>query len=176
MTFTGCFSPKLYVCSRMQIIKEVGFDGSFKQFLEMLRTEKRFYYETKVSWNFFCSLLHHRRKLLCCLSEWVSEWVSECDNRIRAHHELYRLRSDFPQDRFSSEYFTEMLLSYIFRPSVVKYGILSSDRRSKLHAFIDCLLSNQVGEDRLLCKHYRREVTWLILSLSFLLGRIVEWL
>ena len=37
----------------MQIIKEVGFDGSFKQFLEMLRTEKRFYYETKVSWNFF---------------------------------------------------------------------------------------------------------------------------
>lgn len=34
--------------SRMdEIIKEVGFDGSFKQFLEMLRTEKRFYYETK---------------------------------------------------------------------------------------------------------------------------------
>ena len=29
------------------IIKEVGFEGSFKEFLEMLRTEKRFYYDTK---------------------------------------------------------------------------------------------------------------------------------
>ena len=34
--------------SRMEtIIKEVGFEGSFKEFLEMLRTEKRFYYDTK---------------------------------------------------------------------------------------------------------------------------------
>ena len=33
----------------LQIIKEVGFEGSFKEFLEMLRTEKRFYYDTKVS-------------------------------------------------------------------------------------------------------------------------------
>ena len=40
---------------------------------------------------------------------------------------------------FSSEYFTEMLLSYIFGPSVVKYGILSNNRRSKLHVVIDCL-------------------------------------
>lgn len=34
--------------SRMdEIIKEVGFDGDFKQFLEMLRIETRFYYDTK---------------------------------------------------------------------------------------------------------------------------------
>ena len=32
-----------------------------------------------------------------------------------------------------------MLLSYIFGPSLVKYDILSSNRRSKLHAGIDCL-------------------------------------
>ena len=44
-----------------------------------------------------------------------------------------------PKTEFSSEYFTEMLLSKIFRPSVVKYGILSDNRRSKLHAVIDCL-------------------------------------
>lgn len=34
--------------SRMdEIIKEVGFQGSFKEFLDMLRTEKRFYFDTK---------------------------------------------------------------------------------------------------------------------------------
>ena len=42
-----------------------------------------------------------------------------------------------PETEFSLEYFTEMLLSYIFGPSVVKYGILSNNRRSKLHAVID---------------------------------------
>ena len=40
---------------------------------------------------------------------------------------------------FSSEYFTELLLSYIFGPSVVKYDVLSNNRRSKLYAVIDCL-------------------------------------
>ena len=44
-----------------------------------------------------------------------------------------------PEKELSSEYFTEMLLSYIFGSSVVKYGILSSKRCSKLHAVIDCL-------------------------------------
>lgn len=34
--------------SRMdEIIKEVGFQGNFKEFLDMLRTEKRFYFDTK---------------------------------------------------------------------------------------------------------------------------------
>ena len=33
---------------------------------------------------------------------------------------------------FSSEYFTEMLLSYIFGPGVVKYDILGNNRCSKL--------------------------------------------
>lgn len=34
--------------SRMdEIIQEVGFQGSFKEFLDMLRTEKRFYFDTK---------------------------------------------------------------------------------------------------------------------------------
>ena len=32
-----------------------------------------------------------------------------------------------------------MLLSDIFGPSVVKYDILGNNRRSKLHAVIDCL-------------------------------------
>jgi len=46
---------------------------------------------------------------------------------------------DFLQTEFSSEYFQKMLLSYVFRPSVVKYGILGNNRRSKLHAVIDYL-------------------------------------
>lgn len=32
-----------------KIIKQVGFGGNFKEFLDMLRTDKRFYYATKVS-------------------------------------------------------------------------------------------------------------------------------
>ena len=39
----------VFVFLLVQIIKEVGFEGNFKEFLEMLRTEKRFYYDTKVS-------------------------------------------------------------------------------------------------------------------------------
>ena len=76
----------------------------------------------------------------------LSFWVSECNNRIEAHNELNQFRSDIPRSlrrprrpKFSSEYFTEMLLSYIFGPSAVKYGILSNNRRNKLHAVIDCL-------------------------------------
>ena len=38
------------------------------------------------------------------------------------------------------EYFTEMLLSYIIGPSMVKYDILSNYRPRKLHAVIDCLI------------------------------------
>ena len=40
---------------------------------------------------------------------------------------------------FSAEYFTEMWLSYIFRPSVVNYDVLRNNRYSRLHAVIDCL-------------------------------------
>ena len=47
---------------------------------------------------------------------------------------------DFPETEFSSDYFTEMLLSYkFFGPTVVKYGILSKNRRTKLQAVINCL-------------------------------------
>ena len=46
---------------------------------------------------------------------------------------------DFQETEFSSEYFREMLLSYIFEPSVVKYGILSNNRRSNQHVVIDFL-------------------------------------
>ena len=46
---------------------------------------------------------------------------------------------DFPGDGVFVRVFTEMLLSYIFWPSVVKYGILSNNRGSKLHVVIDCL-------------------------------------
>ncbi len=43
----------------LQIIKEVGFEGNFKEFLDMLRTGKRFYYDTKVS--FFLLILANIR-------------------------------------------------------------------------------------------------------------------
>ena len=73
--------------------------------------------------------------------------MSEYNHRIRVLNELCRFRSDisrsliqtFPETEFSSEYFTEILLSYICGPSVVKYDILSNNRRRKLHAVIDCL-------------------------------------
>ena len=39
----------------------------------------------------------------------------------------------------SSEYFTEMLLSYIFGPSVVRYDILSNNSSGTLHAVINCV-------------------------------------
>ena len=39
----------------------------------------------------------------------------------------------------SSEYFTEMLLSYIFGPSVVRYNILSNNSSGTLHAVINCV-------------------------------------
>ena len=90
----------------------------------------------------FWSLLPLRCKLLCC----PSEWVSQCNNKIQALNELCRFWSDGPifetslETEFSSEYYyTEMLLSFIFGPSEVKYDIVSNNRRSKLHAVIDCL-------------------------------------
>ena len=46
---------------------------------------------------------------------------------------------DFPGDSFFSEYFTEILLSHIFGLTMVKYGILSMNSYSKLHAVIDGL-------------------------------------
>ena len=49
--------------------------------------------------NRFCSLLPRKRRLLCCLSEWASEWVSECNNRIQAHDEPFRFRSDIPRSQ-----------------------------------------------------------------------------
>ena len=49
--------------------------------------------------------------------------------------------------RYSAVLDPKMLLSYwyIFGPSMVKYNILSNNRCSKLHAFIDCLLSVTEG-------------------------------
>ena len=47
---------------------------------------------------------------------------------------------DFPADGVFFGVFSEMLLSHIFRLSVVKYGILGNNRRSKLHAVIDYLI------------------------------------
>jgi len=94
---------------------------------------------------FFCSLLP--------LSFWVSEWLTECNDRIRAYNELCwsvlsiwysPILETSPDKEFSSEYFTEILRSDIFGPSVVKYDILSNNRRSKLHAVIDCLLFSLV--------------------------------
>ena len=47
---------------------------------------------------------------------------------------------------FFRKYFAEMLLGYIFGPSVVKYGILSDNRHNKLQAVIDCLFFNTVKD------------------------------
>ena len=60
---------------------------------------------------------------------------------------LFVIFETSPETKFSSEYFTEMLLSYwyIFGPSMVKYNILSNSRCSKRHAVIDCLLSVTEG-------------------------------
>ena len=52
---------------------------------------------------------------------------------------------DLPGDGVFFRAFTEMLLSYIFGPSVVKYGILSNNRRSKLHTVLDCLFIERVS-------------------------------
>ena len=62
----------------------------------------------------------------------LSEWVSECNNRIQALNELCQFQSDGPQSlklprRWSFLQiiiFTKMLLCYTFVPSVVKYDIL----------------------------------------------------
>ena len=96
--------------------------------------------------NFVTTIsLYRRRKLLCCRSEWINELVSET---IESEPTTNSVDFDpiFPiletETEFSSEYFTEMFLSYIFGPSVVKYGILSNNSRSKLHAVIHCLFLN----------------------------------
>ena len=47
--------------------------------------------------------------------------------------------SDFLGEQSFLQSITEILLTYISRPSVVKYGILSNNRCSKLHAVLDCL-------------------------------------
>ena len=52
-------------------------------------------------------------------------------------------RSMFPE--FSLAYFTQMLLSYIFGPSVVKYDILTNNRRSKLHPVVECRFPSSCG-------------------------------
>ena len=86
----------------------------------------------------FCSPLPQRHKLLCCPSEWVS--VSR-ESEPKTNSTDFDLILRHPWGpRFSSENFTEMLPSYIFGPSVVKYGILSNSRHSKLNAVIDCLI------------------------------------
>jgi len=107
--------------------------------MQLSDDQKRSFYLLLSNFH-FCSLLPHRHKLLCC----PSERVTECNNKIRALNELYQFWSDIPQSsrhpwrpRFPSEYFTEMLHSYISRPS--KSGIVSNNRHSKLYVVIDCL-------------------------------------
>lgn len=58
-------------------------------------------------------------------------------NSADFHPTLPNLRASLERG-FSSEYFTELLPSYIFGPRVVKCGILSNNRHNKLHAFIEC--------------------------------------
>mgnify|MGYP006964572074 CR=1 FL=1 len=76
------------------------------------------------------------------LSERASERVSvtiESDPTTLISIRYSLILETSPETEFSSDYFTEMLFSYIMWPSVVKYGILSNNMRGKLHAVIDCL-------------------------------------
>ena len=87
-------------------------------------------------------ILPLRRKLLCCPSERVSECItieSEPPTNCANFDPMLPNLWNFPGAGVFSEYFTEMLLSYIFRPRVVKYDILRNNRCSKLHAVLDCL-------------------------------------
>ena len=68
----------------------------------------------------------------------ISQWARE-DSAVIVKYSLILETS--LQTEFSSEYFTEMLLSYIFMPSLIKYGSLSNKRCSKLSAIKDCLFS-----------------------------------
>ena len=56
-----------------------------------------------------------------------------------------------------------MLLSYIFRPSVVKYGVLTNSRRSMLHTVIDCLSFGVVAD-----------VTVVVFQSTYSLYRVVN--
>ena len=109
----------------------------------------------------FWSLLPLRRKLLCC----PSEWVSECNNRIRFLNELCRFRPHvcrslkLPRRRsFLQSILQKCWLSCIYESSVVKHDILSNNRRSKLHAVIDCLFFDKALQKK---KAQRFVPNWL---------------
>ena len=67
---------------------------------------------------------------------------SEPSTNSADYDPMFPIFETSPETEFSSEYFTEMLLSYIFGPRMVKYDILSNNRRSTLHAVIDCVFFN----------------------------------
>ena len=68
---------------------------------------------------------------------------AEIDSKPTANsadfHPIFPILETFLETVFFSEYFTEMLLSYVFGLTMVKYSILSINRYSKLHAVIDGL-------------------------------------
>ena len=72
-------------------------------------------------------------------SEWVSATIEPSIGTLPISIRCSPIFETSPERDFSLEYFTEMLFSYIFGPSVVKYDILSNDRRSKLQVVIHCL-------------------------------------
>ena len=60
----------------------------------------------------FCSLLPLRRKLLCCPSKWVSVTIESEPTKNSADLDpIFPDLRDFLETEFSSEYFTEILLS-----------------------------------------------------------------
>ena len=67
---------------------------------------------------------------------------SEPSTNSADYDPMFPIFETSPETEFSSEYFTEMLLSYIVGPRMVKYDILSNNRRSALHAVIDCVFFN----------------------------------
>ena len=84
---------------------------------------------------------------ICCKNSFIDSHHEKTMNKSLKRQGLTSMPARFSLNlraslkrEFSSEYFTEMLLSYIFGPRVVKCGILSNNRHSKLHAFIDCQL------------------------------------
>jgi len=75
------------------------------------------------------------RNLLCCHSERVSVTIeSKPTTNSTDFDPIFPDLRDLPEYGVSSEYFTEMLLSYVFVPSMVDYGRLSNNRSSHMQS------------------------------------------
>jgi len=75
------------------------------------------------------------------LSEWMSVTIeSEPSTNSADFDPMFPYLWNFPVDRvFFRVFYRNVAYLCIFGPSMVKYNVLSNNRRSELHAVIDCL-------------------------------------